>query len=227
MLPFILYLFSISQPFVYDKQTYNIEALTKKDADYDFTLPDEVVHFNVLSTIHQNLYDLCKDHTNCALVGVTTDEAPNCFCMANNATMKTTKLADKTGIQLEYENDMGTNSKIQIVCKKGEKGDTFKLERSQGFEYLVTFEHEGGCPKGGAGGSDAFGIVFFIILLVAAVLYFAIGIPVCKCGMKKSGKEIIPFINFWIALPGLFIDGVKCMFSPCCKSKSGYADVES
>ncbi|KAK2955234.1 hypothetical protein BLNAU_9786 [Blattamonas nauphoetae] len=76
-----------------------------------------------------------------------------------------------------------------------------------------------GCAKGGGG--DGFGIAFFIILLASAVLYFAIGIPICKCGMKKSGKEIIPFVNFWIALPGLFVEGVKCMFSPCCKKK-GY-----
>eukprot|EP00770_Monocercomonoides_exilis_P015936 MONOS_15886.1-p1 / transcript=MONOS_15886.1 / gene=MONOS_15886 / organism=Monocercomonoides_exilis_PA203 / gene_product=unspecified product / transcript_product=unspecified product / location=Mono_scaffold01391:9482-9935(-) / protein_length=73 / sequence_SO=supercontig / SO=protein_coding / is_pseudo=false len=65
-----------------------------------------------------------------------------------------------------------------------------------------------------------------IILSVLLVLYFAAGIPIMKFGLKKEGIEIIPFVRFWLAVPGLVIDGVKFILSPCLKSKSGYKDVD-
>lgn len=60
----------------------------------------------------------------------------------------------------------------------------------------------------------SFGSVMLIIIACLVVLYFLIGIPVMHFGFKKSGIEMIPFINFWTSLPGLVIEGVKGIF--CC-----------
>ncbi len=56
------------------------------------------------------------------------------------------------------------------------------------------------------------GGLLLILLAVAIILYFIIGILFMKFKMKAEGINIIPNVNFWKAIPFLFIDGIKLMF---------------
>ncbi|KAK2955032.1 hypothetical protein BLNAU_9963 [Blattamonas nauphoetae] len=216
---FALYL--LLQPLsalVHRKQKYNVEDLIKTDGTvYEITRPEELLVFNFMYGANLSKYANCSDQPATSMaVSIVGENQEYCWNNALNTSFTTSDPPEGKGIILTYNSDSGNKFMFKVMCGK-EKSDW--SANAVGLEYTVSITHPGGCAKGGGG--DGFGIAFFIILLASAVLYFAIGIPICKCGMKKSGKEIIPFVNFWIALPGLFVEGVKCMFSPCCKKK-GY-----
>lgn len=71
-----------------------------------------------------------------------------------------------------------------------------------------------------------FGSIMLIILAACVVLFFAIGIPIQYFVRHKKGLEIIPFFAFFVSIPGLVLDGVKFIFSPCCK-RNDYAPIEN
>ncbi|KAK2951958.1 hypothetical protein BLNAU_13058 [Blattamonas nauphoetae] len=208
---------------VYKGKNYKVEPLIHQDgAPYTAKISGETVLFNFIHTVNISSRAECTSPPAAVMSVSIPDGQEMCWVNAVNTTYEFVPLqkTDK-GIQLRFSNGQGQNWDFKVMC--GKKETEWVVAPDATYNYLASIEHPGGCAKGGG---DGFGIAFFIILLVAAVLYFAIGIPVCKFGMKKSGKEIIPFVNFWIALPKLFIDGVKCMFSPCCKSKGGYEPTE-
>lgn len=77
------------------------------------------------------------------------------------------------------------------------------------------------CPGGGGGGGVPgapppfdYGWVFVIIVLCGLFLYFVIGIIILKFALHKEGREIVPQVDFWTALPLLVWDGMKYAF--CC-----------
>lgn len=87
----------------------------------------------------------------------------------------------------------------------------------------IDFEAKQACRKTGL----SFGSIMLIVLAILFVLYFLIGIPVCKFALKKKGKEIIPFVYFWLSIPGLVVDGVKFIFTPCCRgNRREYEDIK-
>ena len=91
--------------------------------------------------------------------------------------------------------------------------------------YNVTFYHPDACPisKSSSSGGLSFGSIVLIIIAALIVLYFAVGIPVMIFVFKKTGIEIIPFVSFWMMIPGLVLDGCKFILGlfPCYK-KEGY-----
>lgn len=42
-----------------------------------------------------------------------------------------------------------------------------------------------------------FGGIFIILCIIGIILYFAIGISLCRFKFQKRGWEMIPFVNFW------------------------------
>ncbi len=81
--------------------------------------------------------------------------------------------------------------------------------------YFSPIAYKGFC-SGYGGGSDGFdyGWVFVIIVLCGLFLYFVVGIIVLKFALHKEGREIVPQADFWFALPGLVLDGLK--YGMCC-----------
>ncbi len=51
-----------------------------------------------------------------------------------------------------------------------------------------------------------------IIVLCGLFLYFVLGIIILKFAMHKEGREVVPNVEFWAALPGLVLDGIKYVF---------------
>ena len=86
--------------------------------------------------------------------------------------------------------------------------------------YILDWYHPKACPR--KGHAISFGTVMLIIIAALILLYFAVGIPIMKFGLKKSGIEVIPFSFFWVSLPRLVWDGIKAIFSicPCCRKSS-------
>ena len=94
---------------------------------------------------------------------------------------------------------------------------------------MLNFTTSHACPSSSSssGGGLSFGSIVLIIIAVLVVLYFAVGIPVMIFVFKKTGIEIIPFVSFWMMIPGLVLDGCKFILGlfPCFKKKEGYSDV--
>lgn len=89
----------------------------------------------------------------------------------------------------------------------------------------VELLHPSACIKNKKKGLS-FGSIALIVIACLIVLYLALGIPINIFVRKKKGVEVIPFIYFWTSIPGLVIDGIRFIFSPCCKGGSGYSNIE-
>lgn len=80
-------------------------------------------------------------------------------------------------------------------------------------------------PAPGSPGSDdsldvSIGTVICIVVLGLLVVYLATGITFQRVKRQASGKEVIPNVTFWQALPGLIKDGFVFSFGLCKKSSS-------
>lgn len=65
----------------------------------------------------------------------------------------------------------------------------------------------------------SFGSIMLIAIGACIVLFFVIGIPIQYFVRHKRGLEMIPLFSFFASIPGLVLDGVKFIFSPCCRKK--------
>jgi len=78
--------------------------------------------------------------------------------------------------------------------------------------YNIAMAAAAACPIGGkSGGSGGLtgGDYFLIIFFCGFAVYFAVGVLVKWKVMNATGVEMVPNIDFWRELPGLWIDGVK------------------
>jgi len=146
------------------------------------------------------------------------------------------------------------SSVINLICDESVTTlDPTKLQwniaQTPGLVYTFTLLHAVGCPTssgqttGGAsttsssttgGGSNSshhkmligVGWIMDICFLCLAVVYFVGGMLFLKFVKKEEGANIIPNVNFWKALPGLFKDGIVFSFKKMmfCK-KNSYSTV--
>eukprot|EP00770_Monocercomonoides_exilis_P012231 MONOS_12173.1-p1 / transcript=MONOS_12173.1 / gene=MONOS_12173 / organism=Monocercomonoides_exilis_PA203 / gene_product=unspecified product / transcript_product=unspecified product / location=Mono_scaffold00656:406-1145(+) / protein_length=174 / sequence_SO=supercontig / SO=protein_coding / is_pseudo=false len=161
-----------------------------------------------------------------------------CYGIALKNTQEMKLLDNKDGILFSYTTDDQTQFeglKLKLVCDN----ETSQKVSMDDLEVVIEMHDPHGCSESKKKKKDdnptdkppkkkgiSFGSVMLIIIAALIVLYFAIGIPIWKFGLKKTGIEIIPFVNFWRMVPGLVIGGVKFLLSPCLKSKDGYKDFE-
>ncbi|XP_074659645.1 uncharacterized protein LOC141912299 [Tubulanus polymorphus] len=80
--------------------------------------------------------------------------------------------------------------------------------------YAYTLTSDKACPSssGGGGTSDGGlspGSVMCIILLVVLVVYVVGGVVFLHTARGATGAEMVPNRTFWMAIPGLIIDGCK------------------
>jgi len=99
-------------------------------------------------------------------------------------------------------------------------------------EYVLNpISYCGFCPLGtgctGGGGPSTFdmGWVFVIIVLCGLFIYFIGGILLLKFALHKDGREIVPQVDFWTALPGLVVDGIKFAWRKITCQTGGYTEV--
>jgi len=90
-------------------------------------------------------------------------------------------------------------------------------------KYHLLFSTKYACPGAGGGGLDG-GSIFLLILIGVAVLYLLIGILVMRFGKGATGAEMVPNHDFWVSLPGLFMDG--CRFTVAkVRGKQSYNEI--
>jgi hypothetical protein len=126
----------------------------------------------------------------CTSVGVQRQATMFFRCDATVTTMPTTAVI--------AEQDPVT--RVQSTCKY----------------FFSPLAYQGFCPGSGGGGDSGFdyGWVFVIIVLCGLFLYFVVGMIILKFAQHKEGREIVPQADFWFALPGLVLDGLK--YALCC-----------
>ncbi|XP_060606839.1 uncharacterized protein LOC132759130 [Ruditapes philippinarum] len=112
---------------------------------------------------------------------------------------------------------------IRVQCRKALQGvlnsaDTLTVtdERKQEAKYFLELSSPHCCPSGIPHDHLSVGTYITIIFLSFASLFFVIGISIQKFVRKKTGKDVIPFVEFWIQLPGLVKAGVLLIL---CRSK--------
>lgn len=115
--------------------------------------------------------------------------------------------------------DGNRQSEFKCTCRGG--GDHFKFvtENPEGYYY---FELAGSacCPGGGGGGAHddsskglSFGSYLLIAFFSLVFIYVVIGVAV-QVGLNNAeGKNRIPNVTFWLAVPGLVKDGIRFTFS--------------
>jgi len=115
----------------------------------------------------------------------------------------------------------GTDSRLSEIyfkCDQNADPGAFKFVlEPQARTYQFQFATKYACPagggnngNGGGGGDDdglAGGWIFIIILSSLLVLYLIGGVAYNKFIAHKEGKELIPNVEFWVALPVYVKDG--------------------
>ncbi|KAH7819107.1 putative Autophagy-related protein 27 [Monocercomonoides exilis] len=211
-------------------EDYNFEGLTRKTSEpRNVPANGYIVSFNFRTAVPKIATDVTCESSDCAMPVYEKDFEDDCACygLATNETW--TIKPNNEGIQFKYYSNLQTEryGYLDFLCSKEESisaTEDFKVAR-------VTWKHPQACqvikPKNPEKEKTklSFGSVMLIIFAASFLLYFAIGIPIMILAFKKRGLEMIPFVGFWRSLPGLVIDGVKFLLSPCLKSKSGYADI--
>jgi len=125
--------------------------------------------------------------------------------------------------------NVGTLTPTEFVWNLTETGTQGNLV------YGFTLNHRVGCPLGygGGGGSSSKksglsgGTIFIIILICVTAVYFVGGIVFLKFVKKEEGKNIIPNVGFWSALPGLVKDGAVFSFRKITCKQSNYTTVSA
>lgn len=116
----------------------------------------------------------------------------------------------------------------QVGAKQCTTPGCFDVSEASLCQYaFAPIAWSGFCPGGGGGGDNGFdfGWVFVIIVLCGLFLYFVLGIIILKFALHKEGREVVPQVEFWSALPGLVLDGIKFTWRKITCQSGGYTEV--
>ncbi|XP_065052622.1 cation-dependent mannose-6-phosphate receptor-like [Rhopilema esculentum] len=164
-------------------------------------------------------YDPCKTFNNgqCNNVFVCQMYKDN-VNQYNAGKIFGTKISGNNEVQFIY-NDLPIAVRKTVVTLKCD--DKVKEDKLSDFaeltkdSYTATLTSRYACPVKNSSSSKRHGIstgtVLCILLLVAVVIYLALGIVINKYARKKEGKELVPNASFWADFPSLVKDG--CVFS--------------
>jgi len=121
------------------------------------------------------------------------------------------KTYPNANFSITYSNgDQARNVEIILNCDKATAASVVDLvvEKPGGTKnYHLVLNTKYACPgvKGGITG----GGIFLIILVSVAFLYLVVGMLVMRFGKGATGAEMVPNHDFWVSLPGLFMDGCR------------------
>ncbi|KAK2940284.1 hypothetical protein BLNAU_24810 [Blattamonas nauphoetae] len=191
---------------------FNFKGFANEKYNYNTTLEGMLFEFNFL----RPLVNTKCTQADCVASKIQNN---NCVCLGENSTVQWDEIPNNNGIFFTFESkDFMVSYKLtlQITCGKT---NTLEIADPYTNTHVWTYPSKYGCR---AGGGLGWGWVFIIILFSSLALFFIIGIPINKCGRKKSGIEVVPFGYFWVGIPRMVMEGVKCLFSPCRKRQRGF-----
>eukprot|EP01111_Echinosteliopsis_oligospora_P010362 TRINITY_DN320_c0_g1_i1.p1 TRINITY_DN320_c0_g1~~TRINITY_DN320_c0_g1_i1.p1 ORF type:complete len:263 (+),score=70.39 TRINITY_DN320_c0_g1_i1:113-901(+) len=234
------------------KYTYDLSGLTLgKTASYngnEGTTPNKYTfnlcasntdasHMGTCTAVPQGTFAVFQlTSSNCIPIGQTSQQV-----------ISDGQDGPDSGVTITYTNtlaafkckDSGNNPTINRVAQIYVKCDASKTTPQvtgiteppapSKCHYNIAMSAAAACPKGkgGGGGSDGGitgGDIFLIIFFCGFAVYFAVGVLVKWKVMNASGVEMVPNIDFWRELPGLWIDGVKYAKAKIL-CQSGYSQV--
>lgn len=100
----------------------------------------------------------------------------------------------------------------QLLCDMTAEKPTLKMITSSLCMYRAEIKSKFGCT-GYTESDGGVGWIVIIIFISLLALYFVAGFIVCTKRYGKTGKEAIPNIEFWSALPSLVVAGVLFTFA--------------
>jgi len=120
--------------------------------------------------------------------------------------------------------DQGRSMEIDFVCSAsaGIGSPSLQGENPKN-HYIFTWNTQYVCTGGGSGGLSG-GSIFLIIVLCVAVVYITAGILFNKFKKQATGIELIPNVEFWSSIPGLFKDGWMLIINKI-RGRGGYSQV--
>lgn len=128
------------------------------------------------------------------------------------------------GVVMTYSNGDGARfAKIHLACDPTAL-PPYKLEflgEPNEKQYDFRISGPAGCPKNGSCNVlcvifTIFEVIIFlfdILLIPAIIAYFVIGILVKRFAFKKTGRDIVPNVRFWVNIPFILKDGVVFSFT--------------
>ncbi|GFS27914.1 cation-dependent mannose-6-phosphate receptor-like isoform X2 [Elysia marginata] len=139
--------------------------------------------------------------------------------------------ADKDGNAVFNMDSADTTRHSVVTCRCQEgAGDVFKFIREDPMTpgiYYMSLTGDTCCPQsgGGQGGSGGLsvGSVLLIVFFVVLVVYLVGGMVVQTVVRKAEGRERIPNLSLWTAVPGLIKDGIR--FTCSCGKSKGYDSI--
>jgi hypothetical protein len=209
------------------KYEYDLTPLAQKLGAVDLQTqdggnPPQTYYYRVCGVVSNNFCQTVDDMTPAVCQKDTRIPAEFHDC-GNQKTARFQKLpsgSDSDGFTLSYTGGQdGRASMIYFKCDKSKDPGVFSFVKEDPVKtYDLQYLSKWACPTngggggGGGGGDDddggiSGGWIFIIILSSLLVLYLVGGVAFNKFYRHHEGKEIIPNVEFWLALPGLVKDG--------------------
>jgi len=206
---------------------YDLTELAKKIGAVDLQTqdtnqPPQTYYYRVCGVVSNNFCQTVDDMTPAVCQKDSRIPAEFHDC-GNQKTARFQRLpsgGDDAGFTLSYTGGQdGRAAMIYFKCDKSKDPGVLSFVKEDPIKtYDLQYVSKYACPTngggggGGGGGDDddggiSGGWIFIIILSSLLVLYLVGGVAFNKFYRHHEGKEIIPNVDFWLALPGLVKDG--------------------
>jgi len=207
------------------KLIYDFSALISNDKDYYLPKNGKQDFDCWINVCRSLLTDLCgaSDVAGCA------QYSPNPggkFSIGKASTLAWMRLQDvpEGGYGVTATHTGGIQSRmmqIDFICDEsaGPGTPTFLTENERK-DYIFRWKTQYACPVNAPSGLSL-GSILLITVACLAVVYLVSGILYNKYKKGLSGLELLPNVEFWVAIPGLSKDGVLFVINKI-KGKNGY-----
>lgn len=137
---------------------------------------------------------------------------------------------DGTDVIGTYSSENGLRASIvKYKCDPSVDPPKYSIsgETSPGsMKYGFTITSRAACPGGaGAAGSISAGSILLIVFFMVLFVYLVTGVIFNRVYRQKSGREVIPNVTFWTALPGLIKDGFGFIVARISRRESNYQQI--
>ena len=178
-------------------------------------------------TTYTYYWSPCKDITKGTVTASSVQEISSSehYDCGSFQTVTTTATSGNAMFHLDAGDGL-RHSLITCVCKENSV-DVFTFDREDPVTpgiYDMSLTGDSCCPNAGpapgptgGGGGLSVGSILLIVALVVVVVYLVGGVIVQTGIRKAEGRERIPNVSVWTAIPGLIRDGFRFTFS-CGKS---------
>jgi 1,2-dihydroxy-3-keto-5-methylthiopentene dioxygenase len=215
-------------------EKYDLLPMMNNEKDYTFTSKDSTG--NVLNywvnPCRATITSICGSNSaTCQQWDPTRDDGKASLGSTTTAKIIGQNLdeqKEKGGFTIEFTggttaqpSGQARQMEIDFICDP--TGDGMGTPEYSGeqpaLHYNIKWTTKMACPV--AGGALSPGSIILIVLASLIFVYFVGGIIFMKFVKHAEGIEIIPNVEFWVAIPGLVKDG--CLFigsKTCCRNQS-------